>query len=601
MKRCELCARAKMVRLRSARFYNPMLAMEPWQVVHVDVMKISPRSAEGHVGVLTVVDKLTGFTRWIPLKDLTALSIARVWYEEILLREGFVPIVVSDNGSEFLGVFKALLRAQGIDHRFTASRNPAANGAAERSHRVLRQHLRMRAAAGVDMSDWHLIIRELEFAHNAAARPHLGGISAFEAAKGRSPMLPEDTPFHRSFVISAADVSGAARPWLQAIRKRFKASTQRVALDKEARQLASLRRANSSKHIPQFKVGDEVFHFVRRVTKDQAGSSATRWHGPYRIVKVLTGDEAWAPSSYMGRHIKTGKPFARGKSARAADLRMAAKFVSDMPLRQRPDGAAELPAPVLDVAAFPAVEVNDLVAFRDGGVSRRARAREWGLATVLEIQPDVGTVRLQPWGAPCSASLGAATWKPAWFVQNWAEQGFVRPPDEVYLNSAEVAARRRAGWRLVPADFQAAERPFTVADVVVGALEVDDRGCLTAASLRRVRHAKLQNSRRRGPDMLPPVVFEGGQYVKVASVDVQDPVGVWRPASILRHRQLLNAVIEYESARDFPTLSRSPEGVGETYSWSCPDRNNPSSVALRDSAGARIPVRNVRLAAPLPL
>ena len=77
------------------------------------------------------------FSHWIEIGALPSLNsheVAKWFHNEIVCRYGLPLIVWSDKGSERKGKFDAYLRANGVDHRFTATMNPRSNGLVEHAN-----------------------------------------------------------------------------------------------------------------------------------------------------------------------------------------------------------------------------------------------------------------------------------------------------------------------------------------------------------------------------------------------------------------------------------------------------------------------------------
>ena len=84
------------------------------------------------------------FSLWIKIGALPSLNsheVAKWFYNEIVCRYGLLLIAWSDKGSEYKGKFDAYLRANGVDHHFTATMNPRSNGLVEHANQVIKSAL----------------------------------------------------------------------------------------------------------------------------------------------------------------------------------------------------------------------------------------------------------------------------------------------------------------------------------------------------------------------------------------------------------------------------------------------------------------------------
>ena len=100
---------------------------------------VLPRTSEGNIGLLVVIDHYTKWTSAVPIRNKTSATVAKVLEQRVLPNLVFKPRrILSDNGPEFIGEeFRALLASYGIDHQFTTPNQPSSNGLVERANRTL--------------------------------------------------------------------------------------------------------------------------------------------------------------------------------------------------------------------------------------------------------------------------------------------------------------------------------------------------------------------------------------------------------------------------------------------------------------------------------
>lgn len=81
----------------------------PWQVISADIMGPLPRSTAGHCYLLVVTDWLTKYVLLHPLRQATAVSVARFMENQVFLVYGVPQFIICDNGTQFAGtIFKKL-------------------------------------------------------------------------------------------------------------------------------------------------------------------------------------------------------------------------------------------------------------------------------------------------------------------------------------------------------------------------------------------------------------------------------------------------------------------------------------------------------------
>ena len=129
---CE-CRMAKAKLKKRQLITRPLLTQYPWYYVHIDLWEPGVISTDGHRYVLTVIDRFTRYPEMIPIKDKSAETVARAFFEQVICRHGTCAHVVSDNGSEFCNeVFDVMNRLFGVKRIRTAPYNPRANAPVER-------------------------------------------------------------------------------------------------------------------------------------------------------------------------------------------------------------------------------------------------------------------------------------------------------------------------------------------------------------------------------------------------------------------------------------------------------------------------------------
>lgn len=109
----------------------------PFQRLYVDLLGPYPRSKQGHIGILIVLDHMTKFHWLFPLRKFSSCAIQDNLLKHIFHVFGVPEIILSDNGSQFrANEFNAFLTALGISHIYTAVYSPQSNSS-ERVNRSI--------------------------------------------------------------------------------------------------------------------------------------------------------------------------------------------------------------------------------------------------------------------------------------------------------------------------------------------------------------------------------------------------------------------------------------------------------------------------------
>jgi hypothetical protein len=97
VQRCDVCQRAKVEHTKLPGLLQPLpVPSEAWHMISLNFIEGLPKSS-GHDVILVVVDKLTKYGHFIPLKHpYTALSVAQAFVNNIYRLHGLPQCIISD-------------------------------------------------------------------------------------------------------------------------------------------------------------------------------------------------------------------------------------------------------------------------------------------------------------------------------------------------------------------------------------------------------------------------------------------------------------------------------------------------------------------------
>jgi transposase InsO family protein len=151
----------------------------------MDILGPLPRSKHGNRVLLVISDHYSKVTKTIPLRTVTALSIARAFCDHCGYVYGPPVSLLTDNGPQFTAkFFQAVFGKLGIQKVFTTAYHPQTNGQVERYDRTIFASLRGYVAARQD--DWDDYTSAVTFAYNCRVHSSLG-LPPFELALSRHP------------------------------------------------------------------------------------------------------------------------------------------------------------------------------------------------------------------------------------------------------------------------------------------------------------------------------------------------------------------------------------------------------------------------------
>lgn len=143
-KTCIHCQKSKVTRHTNSRLGEFQFANR-FDHVHLDLVGPLPTSGEGHRYLLTMIDRRTRWPEAFPLKDISAETVAKTFYEGWIIRFGCPVRVTTDQGTQFESkLFSALMKFLGINKLRTTAYHPQSNGLIERWHRSLKTALKAR-------------------------------------------------------------------------------------------------------------------------------------------------------------------------------------------------------------------------------------------------------------------------------------------------------------------------------------------------------------------------------------------------------------------------------------------------------------------------
>jgi len=253
------------------------LPYAPWQSIAMDFIMELPQS-EGCDQLCVIVDRFTKMAHFIPLKEKTALDLARIFAKEIWKNHGLPTDIVSDRDSRFTSeVWREFLKILDIRPRMSTVFHPQTDGQMERLNQTIEAYLR--DFVGHEQDDWVRLLPMAEFVYNNSVTTG-NGVMRFYANYGFHPCtinLPDekDEP-----VNPASTLYGH---WMTAIhdlaRKGLKAAQGRMR-----------RYTNPDrKPPPAYQVGDLVMLNGRNIkTRRPSRKMDHKNHGPFQIEKVVS-------------------------------------------------------------------------------------------------------------------------------------------------------------------------------------------------------------------------------------------------------------------------------------------------------------------------
>ena len=186
---CKWCCSCLVcVTCQAGRVVQPPLTPIPvYSQVGVDVIQF-PKSHTGNRYEVVFVDYLTKWPKVFATSDQTALTIAKLFVEQIVCCHGVPVQLLSDRGAAFLSrLLMEICELLGVEKLNTTAYHPQTDGLAKRFSRTLTDMLAKKVEQGG--RDWDAHLPFVHFTYRASL-PESTKESPFYLLYGRDPRLP---------------------------------------------------------------------------------------------------------------------------------------------------------------------------------------------------------------------------------------------------------------------------------------------------------------------------------------------------------------------------------------------------------------------------
>lgn len=279
VRNCRRCTCRKALPQKAA--LEPILTTQPLELVCMDFLQVEPSSGYEHLLVIT--DHFTKFARVIPTKNETALTTARVLYDNFITIYGFPQRLHSDQGPNFESkVIKELCKICNVEKSRTTCYHAMGNGACERMNRTLLKLLG--TLENEQKGSWKKHLPTLVHYYNCT--PHeTTGYSPYKLMFGRDPKLPIDTMFGLDYEAELASYT----EYIRKLKDEMEYCNRLV--EKHAREAAEKNKAEYDKRLRGYpiEIGDQVL--IRRTGIKGRHKLADRWLDQPHIVVAKPNPE----------------------------------------------------------------------------------------------------------------------------------------------------------------------------------------------------------------------------------------------------------------------------------------------------------------------
>jgi hypothetical protein len=212
----------------------------------------------------------------MPIPDQEALTIARSFVENVICRFGIPEILLTDQGSNFVGkLFKEVCKIFKIKKLQTSAYHPQTNGALERSHRTIAEHLR--SLMNPLQNDWDRWICIVNMTYNTTVHTSTG-FQPFEILFGYPACIPS--------ALACPPKRYYCDDYVTELKIQFQNIWQKAKNNMDKSKRLSKRQYDKKVNFATFQKGDLVLLRSENIKKGLTKKLSSLRHGPYKIVDV---------------------------------------------------------------------------------------------------------------------------------------------------------------------------------------------------------------------------------------------------------------------------------------------------------------------------
>ncbi|GBG88371.1 hypothetical protein CBR_g47070 [Chara braunii] len=278
--------------------------------IAMDVTGPFPHDRLGHDGILTVVDRLSKYARFLLCKyHAAAPELTRLLHTGWITNQGVPEDIVSDRDTRFMSAFWTSLMAEsGTTMKSSLARHPQTDGQTERAHQTAQMMLR--TLIRPDQKDWVDRLPDIEFAYNTSVHPAIC-ITPFELHHGGE----KARIFADLLLPQAADIDVPCSP--ASVRK-YRDLLIKARANMQKAQIRMQQQANRRRVPCPFREGDLVWVLSEEFVLEQDVSRKLlpKWFGPWEVTSVV-GDDPAGPSFVVNipSHLPVHRVFHASKLA----------------------------------------------------------------------------------------------------------------------------------------------------------------------------------------------------------------------------------------------------------------------------------------------
>ncbi|GJS30510.1 putative reverse transcriptase domain-containing protein [Tanacetum coccineum] len=190
--KCLTCLKVKDEHQRpSGLLQQPKIPEWKWERIAMDFVTELPRTSSGHDTIWVIVDRLTKFAYFLPMReDFEMDRLARLYQNDIVARHGVPILIISDRDSRFTLMFwQSMQEALGTRLDMSTTYHPQTDGQSERTIQTMEDMMREYVLDFGESWDVHLPLVEFSYNNSYHSSVRCASFEALYGRKCRSPIM----------------------------------------------------------------------------------------------------------------------------------------------------------------------------------------------------------------------------------------------------------------------------------------------------------------------------------------------------------------------------------------------------------------------------
>lgn len=278
---CLSCQTRKMPKGQIPGELNPISVSAPTEMFGLDALGPLPLTTRGNTHLLVFSDYFTRYVECFAVPNLKAITVAKVFVEEVIRRHGVPKRLLTDQGKEFNNeLIKEVCSLLGVKKVFTTPYHPQTDGLTERFNKTFCQMVSH--YTNYKCKDWDQYVWAVQLAFNSSLQESLKE-KPFFLMYGRDANMPIDNWIDNNNQVTKTSVED----YRADIILRLVDAHKRVQENLQWAQTRQKKAYDEKHKAVEYKLGALVWLYSPPRRKGVPSKLIHPWQGPFRIGKRL--------------------------------------------------------------------------------------------------------------------------------------------------------------------------------------------------------------------------------------------------------------------------------------------------------------------------